>query len=367
MRWYDYILVRDGEPEFDDIFGGPSDESVLYILGEGFDPRTTVGLARAAELRKGEQLSILTLELSSADSAAVGVGDDVLELARTNREWLDELVETYGLRRSRLNYLTVADPASAGLAISRTVVSEHCESFSRVVVDVSAMPTRVFFPLIGALLKESDPHQGTREFELLVVACENPELDDRIVRLGTRSGSVVGGFRHGFETRVHGPGVRIWAPLLGQGEESTIRAVYRSLEPDEVCPILPYPARQPRRSDDLLHEYNGLLFDEMLADAANLIYADEANPFDLYRTLLRLRDRYTESLAPIGEATVILSAHASKLLALGVMLAAYENELPVFNADTSGHTLADGTDVAGLAHSHRLTCAWLQGTPYRCG
>jgi hypothetical protein len=103
----------------------------------------------------------------------------------------------------------------------------------------------------------------------------------------------------------------------------------------------------------------------MAVGPGDIIYADERNPFDLYRTLSRLNARYTETLRPLGEVKVILSAHSSKLLSLGVLLAAYEHKLPVVSAPPTGWALTPQFDREMLQKHDQLVCLWLDGSPYR--
>src|SRR5439155_805554 len=119
-----------------------------------------------------------------------------------------------------------------------------------------------------------------------------------------------------------------------------LEVLRQNLLPNEICPVLPFPARNPRRSDNLLVELRELLQDTVQVEPANFIYADESNPFDLYRALARLHDRYRSALAPLGEATVVVSMHSSKTLSLGALLAAYERQLPVMNAEPEHYNFA---------------------------
>jgi hypothetical protein len=121
-------------------------------------------------------------------------------------------------------------------------------------------------------------------------------------------------------------------PVLGEHQELYIRSIYEFLAPNEVCPVLPFPARNPRRGDDLLLELRRLIFDTIEVEPRNFMYADERNPFDLYRGLCRLSDRYTKALAPLGNVTVVTSVHGSKVLSVGALLAAYEKNLSVVSA-----------------------------------
>jgi hypothetical protein len=261
-------------------------------------------------------------------------------------------------------YPHVAETSSAGLLLGRSLLSDgHLAEVTQIIVDISALPGGIYFPLVGAILQFSD--EGQLEAEIQVVACDNPEVDDAIVVAGLGPPSPVGGFKHGLDLETRASNIRVWAPILGAGHAQAIRILNDRLLPREICPVLPFPARRPRLADDLVLEYREVLFQTMLVEPRNFIYAHETNPFDLYRQLSRLQDRYRRALEPIGEATVVLSTHASKLLSVGALLAAYESRLPVVSAPPADYALAQGADLQSLAEQNRLALLWLGGTPYR--
>jgi len=153
--------------------------------------------------------------------------------------------------------------------------------------------------------------------------------------------------------------------VLGEHQEPYIRSIFDFLAPNEVCPVLPFPARNPRRGDDLLIELRRLIFESIEVEPRNFIYADERNPFDLYRGLCRLSDRYTKALAPVGDVTVVTSVHGSKVMSVGALLAAHEKHLSVVSAGPTGYRIQRGVDLDKETASSDLICLWLEGEPYR--
>ena len=79
------------------------------------------------------------------------------------------------------------------------------------------------------------------EAEIQVVVCENPELDAAIEDQGVADAGPVGGFTDGLRYDSLPSGTRIWAPVIGEGAGAALEAVFTFLEPDEVCPVLPFP------------------------------------------------------------------------------------------------------------------------------
>jgi hypothetical protein len=200
---------------------------------------------------------------------------------------------------------------------------------------------------------------------LQVVVCENPELDRIILEEGVASPGPISGFRQRLDPDDTSEMTRVWVPVLGEHQEPHIRSIYEFLAPNEVCPVLPFPARNPRRGDNLLMELRLLIFDTIGVEPRNFIYADEKNPFDLYRGLCRLSDRYTKALVPLGNVTVVTSVHGSKVLAVGALLAAYEKDLTVVSAGSTGYRIQPGVAIDKVTAGDHLICLWLDGEPYR--
>ena len=230
-------------------------------------------------------------------------------------------------------------------------------------VEISALPRGVFFPLLRGILEiahlgEDDERRWVGD--LHVAVCENPEIDESVLEEGTTPMATIGGFSGPRGPR---PKTTIWVPVLGERGSARARAVWEELEPDETCPVLPWPARDPRRGDRLLLEHRRLLFDDIGIEARNVIHAAERNPFDLYRTLGALYERSLRTLGTLGTVGMVLSSHSSKLLSVGVLLTAYENGLVVQHVSPGRYGLRDGVK-AHLDHDE-VYDLWLTGEPYR--
>jgi hypothetical protein len=163
-------------------------------------------------------------------------------------------------------------------------------------------------------------------------------IGDRIILdEGNASPGPIRGFSQGLDPDDTSGATRVWVPVLSEPGERYIRSRFDFLAPNEVCPVLPFPATNPRRGDNLLLELRVLIFDTIEVEPRNFIYADERNPFDLYQGLCRLSDRDTKALVHLGlvhlgNVTVVTSVHGSKVLSVGALLAAYEKKLTVVSA-----------------------------------
>jgi hypothetical protein len=198
-----------------------------------------------------------------------------------------------------------------------------------------------------------------------VVVCENPGLDRIILEEGIASPGPIRGFSQGLDLDDTSGATRVWVLVLGEHQERYIRSIFDFLAPNEVCPVLPFPATNPRRGDDLLLELRRLIFDTIEVEPRNFIYADERNPFDLYRGLCRLSDRYSKAMEPVGDVTVVTSVHGSKVMSVGALLAAYEKNLSVVSVGPTSYRIQPGIDLDKVTAASDLICLWLDGEPYR--
>lgn len=359
LRWNDYVLAHDGDGSIEQLWkAAGAGRRVVYVMAEGFDPRTITGLRRFLASGTYEKVRVVALALPPTKHELA------LKLAAENIAERTALIAKHGAELVTVPYPQVSEPRAAGQRIAHTVIlGGYFSDAHHVVLDVSAMPTSIHFALAGGILAHCE--KAGKGQEVQIVVCDNPAMDAAITNLGTAAADAINGFTNGLDLEAGSKQVRIWAPVLGAGEAVALKAIRDRLEAREICPVLPFPAANPRRGDDLALGYRQLLFEEMQANPGDIIYADERNPFDLYRTLSRLNAKFTETLKPLGEVKVILSAHSSKLLSLGVLLAAYEHGLPVVSAPPTGWALSADFDREQLGKHDQLVCLWIDGSPYR--
>jgi hypothetical protein len=360
LRWEDYVLAS-GAGEVSKFWSAALEleRRMTFVLGVGFDPRALVALKSLLTQVGNQVIRVVRLGLPQAED------DDLTrELTQANDRCLRELAESGVVEVESIAYPEGVESQAAGLRMSRQIQSSGLiGEKDLVVVDVSGLPSTVYFPVIGGLLRASD-RKGLQR-DLQVVVCENPELDRVILEEGVGSPGPIRGF--GQRLDQDGPsGVTcVWVPVLGEHQERYVRSIFEDLNPHEVCPVLPFPARNPRRGDDLLLELRRLIFETIEVEPRNFIYADERNPFDLYRGLCRLSDRYTKALEPVGDVTVVTSVHGSKVMSVGALLAAYEKNLSVVIVGSTSYRIQPGVDLDEVTAASHLICLWLDGEPYR--
>lgn len=364
-RWDDYVMASDPaddlpESIWSDAAADLGGRRSMYVLGVGFDPRALVGLQRFLGIDHTDPPIVGLVELPPPSPAS---GLSARALAAENRTAFDALTQNTDVRP--IPHEAVHSRANAGPRVARALTNpDYLWDVGHLLIDISSLPANLYFPMIAASLRAGDRDVPGFPREFQVVACENHAVDAAIEKLGVGEADVVGGFRGALEHESNPTGTVIWAPVIGERAGPALQAIHDLLSPGDVCPVLPFPARNPRRGDDLVLEHQVVLLDEFRVNPGNFIYADERNPFDLYRTLSRLQQNYRHALAELEPATVALSTHTSKLLSLGVLLAAYEHELPIVAAPAVDYELAD-VDLDALSAINILTSAWLSGTPYQ--
>ena len=289
----------------------------------------------------------------ATDAGIRGLADD-------NSVAFERISAGYEVRA--VEYPAVQARANAGPRVARKVTdADFLAGCRHVIIDISSLPSTLYFPIIAAALETRKRGAGLNDIQ--AVACENPEIDAAILELGVHSATIVGGFRGEFDLDSGARGTTIWVPVIGENARPALRAIYGFLDPVDTCPVFPFPARHPRRADELFVEHHPEIIDSFQVTPGNLIFADERNPFDLYRILARLQGDYRRALDPLTPVRVAVSSHSSKLLSLGALLAAYEFALPVVAAPATGYDLSTH-DFSALSAANRVACTWLAGEPF---
>ena len=363
MRWDSGFLCSG--TEFGDFWTALATDSGsarrgLFIAGRGFDPRTTVGPRAIAKSRFPIDACCLIRLTNPQESP-----DRPRSQEAAGNE--AEMRGVFATASFEIQEVAVRDENGrlVGSARVRALFTDldWLAGFTDVIVDISALPTSVSFPLIGTLISASDELRRLERapFNLHCIVCENADIDEKTVAEGGDVAEYIDRFRGRGGLAGDPDPTTIWAPVLGEREEAALRKIHEMLGPDEVKPFLPSPSRDPRRGDDLVAEYHSLLFDSWGIDPRGFIYADERDPFDIYRQLGELAIDYSRSLKPLGPARTVVSAHSSKLLSLGILLAAYEHTLAIAHVEPTGYRL----DSSAVNHeANELFEVWLTGEAY---
>ncbi len=370
LRWRDYFL-RDGDgfDEFWNAFLAERKRNVLFVLGHGFDARMCDGIERVLSLG-GE--GTRDVALIAFDEGAESPSQIYVAQRTANGERLEKLVQGRGTIGHRDIKMFSDDNRRIG---ARSIAQEFASSaefrsYTDVVVDISALPRSLYMPLLAKLLAlfDGEAKDGEKR-NLHVIVSHSPAIDGAIVEEGLEeSASYLFGFAAAaLESESTSGQPKIWIPVLGKRQPAQLERINQFVMPDEICPLLPSPARDPREGDSIMIEYRELLFDQLRVEPRNIIYAAESNPFEVYRQLMRSILHYDRALKPLGGCKVALSAMSSKLASMGVLLAAYELgrrdpkvTVGVAHVESQGYRVESN----GTAPSTTLFTMWLSGECY---
>jgi hypothetical protein len=348
LRWGSPCSAR-GADAVSKLWRGRDVMSALMVVGAGFDPRAAVAyecISAAAPV----PVDVMRCQLPMPTLSNTKI------LAHANRARID--LAAAACKATIHDH----DPGEAdtGMSIARSIFAvDLFQTYAEIIVDVSALPRGVYFPLIRGLLDLFKSGQWSGQ--LHVVACDNPAVDDLVTGEGVETPRALPGFT---DLDADEAVTTIWVPVLGEGEAARLDVLNEDIRAGEICPVLPFPAANPRRADNLIVEYRELLLDSDRVELRNFIYAHESNPFDLYRTLSELNADYAQALLPLGKTRMVLSAHSSKLLSVGVLLTAFEHGLEVRHASPSVYGVRDLAALAGLEQHDLVVDLWLTGQPY---
>ncbi len=354
FRWSDYFLCKGDHfdyfwQEFLSI-----KRNLLFIIGYGFDHRMC-DCAKAILDFPGEGTrDAIVIDFDEGPNSP---SHQYGEQREKNFTSLKKLFQDRGDISVRKIEMLSEDGRRAG---GRRIVNEFNQidefnQYTDVIVDISALPSGLYFPLISKLLTLFNQNKQTQNLSNLhVVVAHSSAYDKKIKEIGIDEEA---SFLHGFaaasferEATLEQP--RIWIPILGKGQNIQLEKIYELVHPDEICPLLPSPAKNPREADDLIYEYRALLFDQLRVEPQNFIYASETNPFEVYRQIMKTIKHYSQALDPLGGCKAVVSAVSSKLLSMGALLAACEltqlsntnNHIAVGvgHVDTHGYEIEDG-------------------------
>lgn len=376
LKWDPYVLLKNAELEaffashFCAAQGG--ERKLLYIMGEGFDYRMNLGIRSLVGKCPSIQPDCM---LISYDEGRSSSSRKYKPLVKANMDDLKEMVLADKIQIRKIELWSAegkkkkrtGDQHVAALFRDKTIF----EPYTDIIVDISALPRGIYFSLIGQVQAILDEYFAENAPNFFVLTAENANLDSHIKEFKPDVElSYVYGFKGGSELTSENKKV-IWLPILGEGSESQIKAAYDKVSPDEICPVLPFPSRDPRRSDALLIEYHQLLFDGLDVEGQNIIYVAEQNPFQVYRTLFQTITDYNETLQVLKGCDIVISTFSSKLLSIGALLCAYEFKqlknirVGILNVDSSGYEIEESALTGDEAEKSELFLLWLAGEPYK--
>lgn len=351
-RW-DPCIVHSGDEvaEFLGEYLGRSDRRILLVAGAGFDPRACVVAAQIGRTDATTYALLIKEERPNPPK-------DLLDRADANKAALLAILadqEVHSIDMFGTDGAVVGGRNAVGILRRRVL-----DNTTDVVVDISALSIGTSFPIIRYFVERIC--QGGKTPNLHLFVAHDPYLDTCIRATTSDTPSYIHGFRGRSTLYDTTDAARLWLPQLAKGRRQALTKLYDFVDPHDTCPIVPFPATNPRLGDELAEEYLTELESTWEVDPRNIVYADEADPLDLYRTILRLDDLRQTVFKATGGSMLILSPLGSKVMAVGGLLAALERDLPVAYLEAMGYQIEGYVPDAG--GSSGLIHVWLEGQAY---
>lgn len=211
------------------------------------------------------------------------------------------------------------------------------KAYTDVVVDATGMSRCTAFPIVKLLYQLSQ--RAPIRVHLLVA-----DSDQSFSNVESVSNDR-GGWMHGFpaetETDEFTKALKLWVVQLSEKAGASLQTMFRELDsPEEVCPVLPFPAMNPRRADGLLFEHREYWQREWFESPLNFIRAHESDPMDVFNSIARLHTTRVQALVGSGlNSQTILSPVGRRLPGIGMLLAALSFGLPIFYLETVGYDI----------------------------
>jgi hypothetical protein len=227
--------------------------------------------------------------------------------------------------------------------------------YTDVVIDISAFPRSLMYALLTRVQEQLTPIQN------LFAVLSEVQIPVDIQEQGYSEPH----FIIPPHSRVHPESYvepMIWIPILG-GSTERLHKIYSYLSPKEVFPIVPFPTQDPRVGDRIVLR-SRKLFDDWHVPFSNIMYACGDVPFDIYRKIHDIVERYRSFMST---DQIVVSALSGRSLSLGVLLAAWSHNLPVCQIQPKTYKLISPTrdDLKQASAMAKVTLYWLSGEIYQ--
>lgn len=347
-----YHLGEHTEEFFKNYLSEPH-RQMLLLAGAGFDPRSTMVAERLVSYSSERTRGYFLREERPRPNPAL------VARAKKNEQALLDLLPKSEVQR--LDVFAADNAVVGGRTAVRLVNSISLDGLTDIFVDFSALSIGVAFPIVRHLLGRVE---RTGQNLHLVIADE-PRTDAAICATGADLADAVHGFKGGWGLDDNSRAAVLWMPQLAADKKTTLERIRQRVQPHAFCPILPFPAANPRLPDELIEYYGEEFENTWGVDARDVVYASERGPLDLYRTILRLDDSRKRVFAEVGGSQIVLSPVGSKALAVGALMAALERDFTVMYIEALGYSVDfDGLEAARAAHPAELVHIWLHGEAY---
>lgn len=362
-RWESYVMYRQKEELvnfWNEFYKNKTQPRILFLLGKGFDPRMNNILKLFLETVTNAQVECIAFDFPVA-----GADAETQRLYNLNVEELAETQQMYGfpVRNIRIDNTLKWDKRIA--LMSRQVAETDFNGFEDIILDVSSLPRAFYFNIAKVLFNKL---KDDKTKNLFFAVSENVEVDNRIEKTHqTENIEALRGFKSMLSVEAILDRVNILIPLIGENGVELLSSIYMDFNPHDMFPVLPFPSKNPRRSDDLLQEYHDFFEGKRFIEPQSITYADEQNPFELYRIVSHMMREHKRTLKPISKNVCFgIALLTSKLLSLGGLLLGLEHNdsVAIYNVSSSNYSIKDADELVSLNATSEPFLLWITGEAY---
>lgn len=233
----------------------------------------------------------------------------------------------------------VADDTAnvAGRRAAAVCLKPMGNGYTDIFVDASSMSRGVCFP-IAKQAHELAKRTGGAHAHVLVAGRNTSAIQAQ--GMSSDAPQYIHGFQADMGTEDVRTAIKLWIPQLSEGYVVSLSRIQRVLRPEESCPLLPFPSSDPRRSDQLLKEFQEPLLNDWDVNLRDIIYAHETDPMDVCETITRIHCSRDDAFraATTREARTVLSPAGTRIGSVGMLLAALRLDLPIMYEESIGYT-----------------------------
>lgn len=364
-RWESYVMYDNKKKLVDfwtEFYKNRPNAKVLFMLGLGFDPRMNNVLKLLLETVNGIKIDCVAIDFPDGDEHS-----ENRKLFNANALEISELQEKYGFRYELMG-IEPYQPWDKRIALmSRKVLAKDLSDYDDVILDVSSLPRAFYFNIAKALFNKL---RDDKKKNLFFAVSENVMIDSKIVKTPrTDNIEPLVGFRSMSSRESNLDRINILISLIGEGQQNValLDKIYTHFQPSDMFPVLPFPSKDPRRSDALLQLYHEFLTQKQFTEPQNITYADEQNPFELYRIVSNMIRGHQATFKPISDHVCFgIALLTSKLLSLGVLLVGleYNSCVTIYNISSTDYEVDDAVSFEQINETSEPFLMWITGEAY---
>lgn len=362
-RWKSYLMYRQKqnlEAFLSEYYTGKVGSRILFLLGKGFDPRMNNILRLFLENTPGQKLDCIAFDFPNGEASEktkVLFDNNVCEFLK--------LKSKYNFLFSELK-IDCELPWDKRIAhVCRKILTKDLSDYSDVVLDVSSLPRAFYFNIGKALFNKLS---GDKSKNLFFAVSENVMIDEKIKKV-PRSDAIepLVGFRSVPNREANLGRINILVNLMGEQDTMVLERIYAHFQPMDMFPVLPFPSKDPRHSDNLMLKYHEFFKGKHFTEPQNITYADEQNPFELYRIVSNMIQGLQATFKPIADYVCFgIALLTSKLLSLGALLVGleYNNCVTIYNVSSDNYEIEDTDELIDLNNDSEPFLLWITGEAY---